>query len=95
MKKVVTVLAHRASKKDPEYSFTYRTNQFPQWTINSGDEYFVEYENGEVLYLKASRLGDTLYRGKGMPHSQPLPQIGSKVEHRIVKIAKVLKQLEI
>lgn len=86
--------ATRASAKDPYFSFTYRTSQFPQWVFNPGDRYIFEYVNGVKITLKASRNGDTLYTGQIGYHHLDLPDLGFPVIHEVIAIYKELKQLE-
>jgi hypothetical protein len=93
---VMNVLAHLHSPKDTTY--TYYTSQFPQWKFNSGDEYLFVYDNGDVVYMRASREGRTLYAVKnGRGHSQLIPAYGKgiRANHKVVAISKVLKQLAV
>jgi hypothetical protein len=94
--KSLAVRATRASKKDPSYSFTVRTTQFPKDLVFSpGDSYVFEYRDGTKIVLKASRNGDTLYTGKVAKHDLPLPEVGKPVTHYVQRVYKQLKTLSV
>lgn len=88
-----TILAHRASVKDPVNSFSYYTAQFPDLVFQSGDVYLFDYENGDRLTLTLSRNGTTFYLkdSKHQPHSQPCPATGEAFNHQVVAVYKHLK----
>lgn len=62
-----------ASKNDVP-AYTYRTSQFKDLVFTSGDSYMFQYDNGEIVTMKASRNGTTLYSGK-VKHNQPIPEL--------------------
>ncbi len=92
--KALAIRATRASSKDPFYSFTYRTTQFPKDLVfTPGDRYIFEYMDGTKIVLSASRKGDTLYTGKTNPHNLKLPELGNPVIHYVLSVYKQLKTL--
>lgn len=83
------VKAISASKNDG-IAYTYRTSQFKDLVFTSGDSYMFQYDNGELVAMKASRNGTTLYSGK-VKHNQPIPEIGKPVTHNVINVYKQLK----
>lgn len=89
-------LAKSCGRNDDKLGkITYDTVQFTKYVFNVGDSYYLRYANGDVLRFEVSRGGKTIYsKGKLGSHSQILPTVGNKVEHHIIEISKVLKQLD-
>lgn len=85
------IVATRASKRDA--GFTYRTSQFKNWKFDAGNHYIFEYDTGELIPMRASRNGKTLYSLVSAEQTRlDVPVIGHPVLHTVARIYKALKQ---